>query len=193
MLRKKRGKKKNDGGEKRRDRRRKRRKNGGCERQLKEAGVRVSASQAKLAGRVDTDRESGGGGGWTEESAKRTRRRRTAGDEGGTRVSGERVAGGRIGENRARLGFAMTNGRRGHSARRSYRSKRDYHVGLSPWSASLFARVTSSVLGEDPSSFSFFRLGPPYRAVFSFCPCDLSPGLSSSHFFLPFLYRFFAS
>lgn len=29
--------------------------------------------------------------------------------------SGEGVAGGRIGENRARLGFAMTNGRRGHS------------------------------------------------------------------------------
>lgn len=42
----------------------------------------------------------------------------------------ERAAGRRIGENRARLGFAMTNGRRGHSARRSYRSKRDY-VGLS--------------------------------------------------------------
>lgn len=125
-MRKKREKKKNDGGEKRWDRRRKRRKNGGCERQLKEAGVESLGQPSQLAGRADTDRESGGGGGWTEESAKRTRRRRTtAGDEGGTRVSGERVAGGRTGENRARLGFAMTNGRRGHSARRSYRSKRD--------------------------------------------------------------------
>lgn len=54
-------------------------------------------------------------------------------------------ASGRIGENRARLGFAMTNGGRGHSARRSYRSegKRErVRQGLSttldsPWSASL--------------------------------------------------------
>lgn len=56
------------------------------------------------------------------------------GREGGREVSGERTAGGkrrRIGENRARLGFAMTNGRRGHSARRSYRSKGDCYVGLS--------------------------------------------------------------
>lgn len=74
-------------------------------------------------------------GGWTEEGEEDK-----AGDgegrkgEGGREVSGERATGGkrwRIGENRARLGFAMTNGRRGHSARRSYRSKGDCYVGLS--------------------------------------------------------------
>lgn len=69
---------------------------------------------------------------------KRTRQETARGTEGGRRgrgeVSGERATGGRrwrIGENRARLGFAMTNGRRGHSARRSYRSKGDCYVGLS--------------------------------------------------------------
>lgn len=63
--------------------------------------------------------------------AKRTRQETARGTVGRRVVRNERAAGRRIGENRARLGFAMTNGRRGHSARRSYRSKRDYYVGLS--------------------------------------------------------------
>lgn len=114
----------------RRKRRRRRRENGGwgCEAAVKRGRVRVGPSQ--LAGRVDADRESKGcgldGRGW---------RGQGKGQKGdGGEVSGERVTGGRrwrIGENRARLGFAMTNGRRGHSARRSYRSKGDCYVGLS--------------------------------------------------------------
>lgn len=80
-------------------------------------------------------------------------------------------------ENRARLGFAMTNGRRGHSAPPFVSiQERLLHVGLSLRGECLsLARVTSSVLAEDPSSSSFFRLGPPGHAVFSFCPWDLSP------------------
>lgn len=67
-------------------------------------------------------------------TGQETARGAEGGRQGGREVSSERAAGGgrwRIGENRARLGFAMTNGRRGHSARRSYRSKGDCYVGLS--------------------------------------------------------------
>lgn len=100
--------------------------NGGCEAAVKRGRVRVGPSQ--LAGRVDADRESKG---WVDGRGKEDK----AGDGASVGVGrGARREGGgreRIGENRARLGFAMTNGRRGHSARRSYRSKRDYHVGLS--------------------------------------------------------------
>lgn len=63
----------------------------------------------------------------------------------------------------ARLGFAMTNGRRGHSPRavRIDPRERLLRWTLRGESASL-ARVTSSVLGEDPasSSSSFFRAPP---------------------------------
>lgn len=102
-------------------------------RQLKE---RQGESRAKPASRpgVNADRENRKGAGGRKR-AKRTRQetgaREKDGEETGLRVASGWRGTGKIGENRARLGFAMTNGRRGHSARRSYRSKRDYHVGLS--------------------------------------------------------------
>lgn len=91
--------------------------------------------------------------------------------------SGEGAAGGRIGENRARLGFAMTNGRRGHS-RAPFVSIQER---LPRWTLSCGVPL-SSPGSPHPSSARILRLprfsdlGPPGRAVFSFCPCDLSPG-----------------
>lgn len=104
--------------------------NEGCEAAVKRGRVRVGPSQ--LAGRVNADRESSRGR-WTEEGEedKAGDGERDGVSRAGRVARDERAAGRRIGENRARLGFAMTNGRRGHSARRSYRSKRDYYVGLS--------------------------------------------------------------
>lgn len=151
--------------------------------------MRVGPSQ--LAGRVDADRESKG---WVDGRGRRGQGSRRGEGRGGTRrvARSERVADRRIGENRARLGFAMTNGRRGHSARRSYRSKGDYYVGLSVECLSL-ARVTSSVLAEDPSSSSFFRPEPHRagpRCIFllfvRFIARPLFRAISS------FLYRLFA-
>jgi len=84
----------------------------------------------------------------------------------------------------------MTNGGRGHSARCWYRSegKRErVREGLSldsPWSASL---CPGHLIRPRRGSFVFLvfqrRAAAPGRAVFSFCSCDLSPGLSVS---LPF-------
>lgn len=97
----------------------------------------------------------------------------------------------------------MTNGGRGHSARRSYRSegKRErVREGLSttldsPWSASL---CPGHLIRPRRGSFVFLvfqsRAAAPGRAVFSFCSCDLSPGLSFSFLhLLLFLFLFAAS
>lgn len=87
------------------------------------------------------------------------REQRGQGDGGrGWNARGEWRGGGGRGdrrENRARLGFAMTNGRRGHSARRSYRSKRDY---IPPrWTLSVEC-LLSSPGSPHPSSARILRL-----------------------------------
>lgn len=150
-------------------------------------------AKPELAGRVDTERNPEG-----VDGRKRAKRgqggRRTAGE---TRVERGEWRGGGGREDRRKPGtsrFCYDQWQTGTQPRAVRIDPRETTTLDSLlWSASLFARVTSSVLGEDPSSSSFFRLGPPGRAVFSFCPCDLSPGLSSSRFFPPFLHRPFAS
>lgn len=165
-------------------------KNGGCEAAVKRGRVRVEPSW--LAGWMQTEHpeEEVAGG---QKRGRRGQGRRRRGDDGVSRRAG--AAGGRIGENRARLGFAMTNGGRGHSARRSYRSegKRErVREGLSttldsPWSASL---CPGHLIRPRRGSFVFLvfqRAEPPRRAApyFPFVraiyrPASLSLSFSSS-------------
>jgi len=97
---------------------------------------------------------------------KRTRQETARGGRSGEGVSGERTTGGRrwrIGENRARLGFAMTNGRRGHSARRSYRSKGDCYVGLS---VECLSRPGHLIRPQRGGSFVFLVFQTPAAAPY---------------------------
>lgn len=167
---------------------------GGCEAAVKRGRVRESrGAKPELADRVDTDR--GIQRGWTD-----GRERREDKADGGRRVrrgwseeSGEGVAGGRIGENRARLGFAMTNGRRGHS-RAPFVSIQER---LPRWTLSCGVPLFSSPGSPHPSSARILRLprfsdsdrrAAPY---FPFVRAIYRP--ASSRFFPPFLHRLFTS
>lgn len=164
-------------------------KNGGCEAAVKRGRVRVGPNW--LAGWMQTEDPEGEVAGG-QKRGRRGQGRRRRGDDGVSRRAG--AAGGRIGENRARLGFAMTNGGRGHSARRSYRSegKRErVREGLSttldsPWSASL---CPGHLIRPRRGSFVFLvfqRAGPPRQAApyFPFVRAIYRPALSFSFLFL---------